>query len=61
MFSWEKIISSIPAPVTRTVPTLEQRNGDFSKTLQANGKPIIIYDPLTTTCVGNTCAHAIPQ
>ncbi len=55
MFSWEKIISSIPAPETRTVPTLEQRNGDFSKTLQANGQPITIYDPLTTTCTGNTC------
>jgi hypothetical protein len=48
MFSWEKIISSIPSPVTRTVPTLEQRNGDFRKTLQANGQPITIYDPLTT-------------
>src|SRR5262245_15248237 len=57
MFNWEKIISSIPAPETRTVPTLEQRNGDFSKTLQANGQPITIYDPLTTTCTGNNCAR----
>ena len=57
MFSWEKIISSIPAPVTRTVPTLEQRNGNFSKTLQANGQPITIFDPLTTTCAGNTCTR----
>src|SRR5262249_49696550 len=48
MFSWEKIISSIPSPVTLTVPTLEQRGGDFRKTLQANGQPITIYDPLTT-------------
>jgi len=57
MFNWEKIISSIPSPVTRTVPTLEQRNGDFSKTLQANGQPITIFDPLTTTCTGNNCAR----
>jgi len=57
MFSWEKIKSSIPAPVTQTQPTAEQRNGDFSKTLQANGQPITIYDPLTTTCVGNTCTR----
>lgn len=57
MFSWEKIISSIPSPVTRTVPTLEQRNGDFSRTLQANGQPITIYDPLTTTCTGNVCTR----
>ncbi|HEX5081920.1 MAG TPA: TonB-dependent receptor [Blastocatellia bacterium] len=52
LFSWEKIISSIPDPVTRTVPTLEQRNGDFSKT------PITIYDPLITTCAGDTCTRA---
>ncbi|HEX4947807.1 MAG TPA: TonB-dependent receptor [Blastocatellia bacterium] len=57
MFSWEKIISSLPSPVVRTVPTLEQRNGDFSKTVQSNGQPILIYDPLTTTCVGNTCTR----
>jgi TonB dependent receptor len=57
MFNWEKIISSIPSPVTRTVPTLEQRNGDFSKTLQANGQPITIYDPLKRDCTGNTCTR----
>lgn len=48
MFSWEKIKSSLPSPVVRSVPTLEQRNGDFSKTFLANGSPITIYDPLTT-------------
>jgi Carboxypeptidase regulatory-like domain/TonB dependent receptor len=48
MFSWEKIISSIPSPENRTVPTLEQRNGDFSKTVNADGQPIRIYNPLTT-------------
>jgi hypothetical protein len=57
MFSWEKIISSIPAPVTQTQPTADQRNGNFSKTLQANGQPITIYDPLTTTCTGNNCTR----
>ncbi|MFN7928993.1 MAG: carboxypeptidase regulatory-like domain-containing protein [Blastocatellia bacterium] len=57
MFSWEKIKSSLPSPVVRTVPTLEQRNGDFSKTFQANGQPITIYDPLTTpaTCTTASC------
>jgi hypothetical protein len=48
MFSWEKIISSIPDPHFRTVPTLEQRNGDFRNTLNADGQPINIYDPLST-------------
>src|SRR5674476_1231485 len=41
------ICPSSPAPISRTVPTQEQRNGDYSQTLQANGKPYIIYDPLT--------------
>jgi hypothetical protein len=49
MFSWEKIVSSIPSPETRTVPTLEQRNGDFTKTLNADGQRINIYDPNSTT------------
>ena len=31
-----------------TVPTQDQRNGDFSKTFAANGSPIQIYNPFTT-------------
>ncbi len=31
-----------------TLPTEAFRNGDFSKLADATGKPIIIYDPLTT-------------
>ncbi len=54
MYSWEKIKSSIPFPQTYTVPTLDQRAGDFSKTVQANGQPITIYDPLTTQQSGST-------
>lgn len=53
MYSWEAIRSSIPYPQTYTVPTLEQRQGDFSKTVQANGQPITIYDPLTTQQSGS--------
>jgi hypothetical protein len=54
MFSWEKIKSAIPLPQTYTVPTPEQRTGDFSRTLQANGQPITIFDPLTTVQTGST-------
>lgn len=57
MFSWEKIISRIPTPETRTVPTLDQRNGDFSQTFNADGRLITIYDPLTTQCVGDVCTR----
>jgi len=31
-----------------TIPTTEQLQGDFSKTLNSSGQPVIIYDPLTT-------------
>jgi trimeric autotransporter adhesin len=31
-----------------TVPTLPQRQGDFSQTLDGQGRPVTIYDPLTT-------------
>lgn len=52
MFSWEKIKSAIPLPLNYTVPTAEQRAGDFTRTLQANGQPILVYDPLTTAQEG---------
>jgi hypothetical protein len=55
MYSWEKIKSAIPLPQTYTVPTLEQRAADFSKTYQSNGtSPVIIYDPLTTALSGSS-------
>lgn len=54
MFSWEKIKSAIPFPQTYTVPTSAQRAGDFSRTIQANGQPITIYDPTTTVQAGST-------
>src|SRR5439155_18375183 len=31
-----------------TVPTEQQRRGDFSGLLNAQGQPVIIYDPFTT-------------
>ena len=33
---------------TLTFPTAAQRNGDFSQTLDAQGRLVVIYDPLTT-------------
>ncbi|MFZ5929284.1 MAG: TonB-dependent receptor domain-containing protein [Acidobacteriota bacterium] len=53
MYSWERIKSSIPFPQTMTVPTLDQRAGDFSKTVQANGQPILVYDPATLRQAGS--------
>jgi hypothetical protein len=48
MFSYEAIRQRIPSPVNMVVPTLLEREGDFSKTLAPNGQPIKIYDPTTT-------------
>ena len=36
------------AQAFRTVPTMPQRQGDFSSTFAANGRVITVYDPLTT-------------
>src|SRR5207247_3214687 len=37
--------------LTLTVPTLLQRQGDFSQTFNASGSVIPVYDPSTTTIV----------
>lgn len=37
-----------------TVPTSEQRTGDFSQTLAGVGRPIVIFDPLATTGSGGS-------
>ncbi|MEZ5401768.1 MAG: carboxypeptidase regulatory-like domain-containing protein [Bryobacteraceae bacterium] len=45
-FAYEGIKDRIPEPLTTTVPTDGQRNGDFSALLNA-GSNYAIYDPLT--------------
>ena len=47
MVAFEKYRDVQPQPGLGSVPTPEQRSGDFSQTFQSNGKPYIIYDPLT--------------
>jgi hypothetical protein len=51
--SYETFWDRVPRPVTQTVPTLLQRNGDFSKTYNSSGQLVTIYDPLTTVQSGN--------
>jgi hypothetical protein len=43
---------------TLTVPTAEQRAGDFSQTLNAAGRQIPIYDPATTETANGTVTRA---
>jgi hypothetical protein len=53
MVGYQGFYENIPFPTTRTVPTEAQLRGDFSQTTTANGTPILIYDPATTTCNAN--------
>ncbi len=53
MGGYQGFYENIPFPTTRTIPTEAQLRGDFSQTTTANGTPIIIYDPATTSCNAN--------
>jgi hypothetical protein len=46
--TFEYTRSKSPSSATATVPTLEQRTGDFSKTFFSDGKLITIYNPFDT-------------
>ena len=52
MYNWEQIRSEVPFPQVYTVPTALERAGDFSQSRTADGRPITIYDPLSTRSVG---------
>lgn len=38
-----------------TLPTVAERGGDYSKSVDSNGNFVTIYDPATTGCVGSNC------
>ena len=46
--TFEYTRSSSPSSATATVPTLEQRRGDFSQTFFSDGRPVTIYNPFDT-------------
>jgi hypothetical protein len=46
--TYEYTHSKSPSSQTATFPTLDQRDGDFSKTLFSNGSLITIYNPFDT-------------
>jgi len=48
MFAFEQHSESLPLPALGTVPTADQKAGDFSKTVNAAGRVYTIYDALTT-------------
>jgi hypothetical protein len=46
--TWEHLRQTQAASFLGTVPTALEREGDFSQTRDANGNPIVIYNPMTT-------------
>jgi hypothetical protein len=64
-FNWEEQIDHSPANYTGTVPTAQQRTGDFSQTFSNSGSLIKIYDPATTVpdpnSPGNYVRTAFPN
>ncbi len=47
--SYEGVRQTVSSASLLTVPTAAQRIGDFSRTVDPAGNPLIIYDPNTTT------------
>ena len=47
LFVGEKYREGTPAPLNSTTPTAAMKRGDFSGLMDAQGRPIIIYDPAT--------------
>ncbi|MGH9672842.1 MAG: carboxypeptidase regulatory-like domain-containing protein [Bryobacteraceae bacterium] len=45
--SWEGIRQADPTSLLTTVPALDQRDGDFSKTVDPQGRPLTIYNPFS--------------
>jgi len=50
MVTFEGLRERPAFPQTASVPTQAERNGDFSQSYRDQVTPLIIYDPLTTTC-----------
>ena len=46
--NWEQTKDRSPDDTIQTVPTLLERRGDFSQTVDGSGNLIRVYDPLTT-------------
>ncbi|HEV8485172.1 MAG TPA: carboxypeptidase regulatory-like domain-containing protein [Blastocatellia bacterium] len=52
MFTWEGLRERVPFPITTSVPTAEERLGDFTRSFSDQSTPLVIYDPLTTHVEG---------
>jgi hypothetical protein len=46
--NWEQVKQRAPDDIRATVPTVAERAGDFSSTVDGSARRIVIYDPATT-------------
>lgn len=53
LFSYEGLRQGSATQLTTTVPTALERAGDFSQTVNKQGQPVTIYDPVTTVASGS--------
>jgi Carboxypeptidase regulatory-like domain len=53
-FAWEGFRQRQGSPYLLAVPTLQQRDGDFSNTRTASGALIPIFDPSTNSCTSSS-------
>jgi hypothetical protein len=58
--SYEGLLEGTPATRTASVPTPQQRTGDFSQTYNPDGSLQTIYDPFTTQVAANGTATRSP-
>src|SRR5712692_6153744 len=50
MTTFEGLRERVPFPTRTSVPTEAERRGDFGQSYTDQRMPLVIYDPLTTTC-----------
>ncbi len=53
MVSWESMRQRSADPGAATIPLMDWRTGDFSTLLNAQGQPVLIYDPASTRADGS--------
>lgn len=57
-FNYEGTRRPSQSQATQVVPTMPERGGDFSKTVDSAGRAITIFDPATTVTSGSTAVRS---
>ncbi len=60
LVNYEGFREATPQPLVLSVPTLEMRDGDFTKLADARGRSVAVYDPNTTFSIPNNRWDRLP-